>query len=114
MLLFDPISAAVVHEHPLTASVSFDGSLPRVHKCISRRMYEQFPGDQHAPNLAADIDTSCDELESGSEDSDMEDIISTSLTDIINISAPPPALILKCHTYTGNAGTQWFQRTASW
>jgi hypothetical protein len=69
----------------LTATTSFnrDGSFTRVHTCISQRVYEQFPGDHgHTPNLAVDIDTSCDELESGSEDTDVEEILS----DVINVS----------------------------
>jgi hypothetical protein len=45
----------------LISGTSFDGSPPKVHKFISWRVYEQFPGDQCAPNLATDIITSCDE-----------------------------------------------------
>jgi hypothetical protein len=50
-------------------------------------VYGPFSGDRHAPNLAAEIDTSCDETERGSEDSDNdEDILSASLTNIVNVS----------------------------
>jgi hypothetical protein len=86
-----------VRDHPLTATTSFNGSLTKVHKCISRRVYEPFSGDRHTPNLAAEIDTSCDETESGSDDtSDTEDILSASLTDIINASTLLPLIFDIC------------------
>ena len=79
----------------MTATTSFNGNFTQAHTCISRRVYEQFPGDRHTPNLAADIDTSCDELESGSEDTDVEEILS----DIINVSILLPAFkLIYAHT----------------
>ena len=105
MILFNLIFVPVVHEYPLTAVTSFNDSPLRVHKCISWRVYEQFPGDHHAPNLVADVNTSCDESESGS-DSDMEDIISTtSLINIVNVSTPI-YVDIECHTYTRDEDTQ--------
>lgn len=49
-------------------------------------MYELFSGDQSTPNSATEIDTSCDETEAGLQDSDTEDTLSASLTDIVNVS----------------------------
>jgi hypothetical protein len=84
----------VVRDYPLTAVTSFNGNLAKIHKCISRRVYGPFSGDRHAPNLAAEIDTSCDETErdSQAEDSD-EDILSASLTDMVNVSVLSPIVI---------------------
>ena len=83
----------VVREHPLTAIASLDTNPPRVHTCISKRVYDQFPGDLYPSNQAADIDTSCTESQSESEDSDMEDILpTTGQRDIVNVSAHYPTL----------------------
>ncbi|KAF8230858.1 hypothetical protein L208DRAFT_1473398, partial [Tricholoma matsutake] len=82
----------IVCEHPLTAITSFDTDLPRVHNCISKRVYHQFPGDLYPSNQDAETDTSCAESQS-EPDSDMEDILpTTSLWDIVNVSAHHPML----------------------
>ena len=59
-------------------------------------MYESFSGDRHTPNLAAQIEMSCEETETlaVSEDSD-EDGLSASLTSIVNVSSSVP-YIDKC------------------
>lgn len=75
-----------MRDYPLTAVTAFDGNITRVHKCISRRVYGPFSEDRNTPNLAAEIDTSCDETEADSEDSHTEDILSASLTNIVNVS----------------------------
>ena len=83
-------------DYPLTTVTAFNGNLTRVHKCISRRVYGAFSEDRNTPNLAAEIDTSCDETEADSEDtqdSNTEDILSASLTNIVNVSTFLPTLI---------------------
>jgi hypothetical protein len=82
-----------VRNHPLTASTSFNGNLTSIHKCISRRVYGSFSGDRHTPNLAAEVDTSCDETEAGLEDSDEDTILSASLTNLVNVSTLLTTLI---------------------
>ena len=50
-------------------------------------MYGSFSGDRQTPNLAAEVDTSCNETEAGSpEDDSDEDLLSASLTNIVNVS----------------------------
>ena len=80
-----------MRDHPLTAVTSFDGSPANIHKCISRRVFGPFSGDRHTPNLAVEVDTSCDETETASEGGD-EDILSASLTNVVNVSMPFSAL----------------------
>ena len=97
-----------MRDHPLTAVTSFNGNsnLPSIHKCISRRVYGPFSGDRHAPNLAAEIDTSCDETERGSDSDHDEDILSASLTNIVNVSTGYYHIDIMIYTYTENVAIQ--------